>query len=328
MFILRSISACILSFIVTFLLVPVMRSLAYTFGIIDVPDGKIKTHKQATPYLGGIAVYAGFLFALAATMSLSTDIIPLVVGCTVLLFVGLLDDIITITPLQKFLGQLGAAIILVKGGFYLKDEFFHTYWFLAIPCSLLWILTITNAINLVDIMDGLAVTIAGGATLSFLVIALFAQNSTAALMVASLLGALIAFYLFNKMPARIYLGDAGALFIGGVLASVPFLFNWSLIQKYGLVSPLVILGVPILEVCSLIAIRMKNNIPFYLGSPHHFAHYLQRKKWMNKVILFFVLGVSLLLGVIAGLFLYGYLSIWHMFWVLGGVLGFWLAIVY
>lgn len=172
-----------------------------------------------------------------------------------------------------------------------------------IPLSVVWILTIINAYNLVDVMDGLATVLAIGATFSFCCIAAAgAAHFDVLILLLAFLGPLCAFFMYNKPPAAMYLGDTGSLFIGGFLSCVPFLFNWNLHNPYGLFAPIIILAVPLLEVGMLILIRTYKGIPFYQGSPHHFSMYLQKKgfsKWqivrhMFAINLLLLLGASLL----------------------------------
>ena len=199
-----------------------------------------------------------------------------------------------------------AAFCFLKAGLYLKEHFFT--WGLDIPLSFLWILTVINAFNLVDIMDGLAATISLGAAFSFMAVALY-FGEPIALFFAALIGALGAFFYYNKPQAQIYLGDAGSLFLGGVFAASPFLLPWSAFTVYGFLAPIIILGIPLLELLFLIIIRTKKGIPFYLGSPDHFAIVLQRRGWSRYQILGACLFLSTLFAGVATLFLTGVISL-------------------
>jgi UDP-GlcNAc:undecaprenyl-phosphate GlcNAc-1-phosphate transferase len=293
----------IVAFLVTYFLVPVVCKIANSLGIIDQPDGVIKKHEKATPYLGGVAVYMGFISSIALFSCLESSLFSLLVGSTVLLFVGLLDDLNPMKPYQKFLGQIIAAICFINGGFFLKEQFFQENYMIALPISLLWILTIINAFNLVDVMDGLATTIAIGSAFIFAFVALFFQLQAPALLLSALLGALVAFLWYNKPTAKIYLGDAGSLFLGGVLACVPFLFKWGVYNPYGYLAPAVILAIPLLEISTLVIIRTYKGIPFFRASPDHFSIYLRSKGWSKNFILVYVGLISLVLLGITLLFM-------------------------
>ncbi|MFC1841908.1 glycosyltransferase family 4 protein, partial [Candidatus Dependentiae bacterium] len=293
--------AFVLSFLFTIYLVPILRSLAFRFNILDQPDGVVKNHKKPVPYLGGLAVYFGFIISLAITFPFENRMFLFLVGSTILLFVGLLDDLVVMSPYQKIFGQMIAAFCFLKAGFYLKQHFFFNNM-LNIPISFLWILIVINAFNLVDVMDGLTAVLSGSATLTFLVFALYLGHTQVAILLTAFLGAIIGFFLFNKPNAKIYLGDAGALFIGGFLATVPFLFSWGTHHCYGYLTPIIVLAIPLIEVGTLILIRFYKKIPFYRGSPDHYSLYFQKKGWSKYNILLYTLGMSFVLSVFAFLF--------------------------
>jgi UDP-GlcNAc:undecaprenyl-phosphate/decaprenyl-phosphate GlcNAc-1-phosphate transferase len=293
----------IFSFLFALYLVPLVKKIAVQLGIMDIPDGQIKKHKNPTPYLGGVAVYLAFIVAIALVFPSENHVFSFFVGITLLLFIGLLDDLAPLLYYQKFAGQMIAALCFLRAGFYLKAHFFCNYW--AMPLSFLWILTMINAFNLVDVMDGLATTIAGCATLSFLIMALYLHQPIVAVLLSAFLGALVAFFWFNKPQARIYLGDSGSLFIGGFLATVPFMINWGEYNWYGYVTPLIVLALPALEVVTLVIVRTYKGIPFYLASPDHFSIYLQKKGWSRWKILGYMVFLALILFAGSFLFLVG-----------------------
>jgi UDP-GlcNAc:undecaprenyl-phosphate GlcNAc-1-phosphate transferase len=284
--------AFIISFLFTLYLVPLFSAIAFKLGVLDVPDGRIKKHDKPIPYLGGVAVYVGFMSALALVLSFENQFIFLLVGTTLLLFVGLIDDLVNLKPYQKFAGQFIAAFCLVRSGLYLKESFFlNNFW--AIPLSLLWILSVVNAFNLIDVMDGLACVTGACAAINFFIFACMTHQWQIALLLTAFIGPLIAFLYYNKPPATIYLGDAGSLFIGGVLSIVPFLQKWSFSNPYGFIAPAVILAIPLLEVGTLIVVRTYRGIPFYKPSPDHFSIYLRNKGWSKPGILIYVFLLSL-----------------------------------
>ena len=295
----------IFSFIITLYLVPFLCSLARTLRFVDVPDGKIKRHSQETPYFGGVAIYCGFLCGLAFTMPFQNQIFFLLIGTTLLLLLGLIDDLIPLRAYQKFFGQFIVALCFLKAGFYLKEHIFYNVWNL--PLSLLWILTVINAFNLVDVMDGLATLLAIAATITFVAIAAYLHHMVVLILLAAFLGPLCAFFLYNRPTARIYLGDSGSLFIGGFLATIPFLFDWGTYNRLGYLAPIIILAIPLLECFSLILIRTIKGIPFYRGSLDHFSSYLLAHDWHKKTILFYVGALSFYLGLVAYFFTIGLL---------------------
>lgn len=287
-----------ISFLLTFYLVPLFLIIAKKLNILDTPDGSVKVHEKPIPYLGGFAVYFGFITTLSLVFPFENDVFFMLLGSTMLLFTGLIDDILRLQAYQKFFWQFVAAFCFLKSGFYLKESFFlANMW--NFPISLLWILSVVNAFNLVDVMDGLATLIACCATATLLVISLFFGQQALALLLACFLGSLFAFFCYNKPPAKIYLGDAGALFIGGMLATIPFLFKWGTFNSYGFFTPAIILAIPLLEITALILIRTYKGIPFYQASPDHFSIYLQHYGWSKYQILAFILLLSAIILIIA-----------------------------
>lgn len=295
------------SLLLCYYLIPLVVQLACRLHILDLPDGNIKVHEKPVPYLGGLAVYLAFIETLALFYPFNNHILWLLLGSTLLLFVGLIDDLAVLKPGQKFLGQMMATVCFLKGGFWLKSIFFSSN--LNLFFSGFWILSIINAFNLIDVMDGLsslvALTVAG----SFFVMAIFFQQYDISLLLLAFMGALCAFFLYNKPPANIYLGDAGALFVGGFLSVIPFLLPWSSQSFEAYYASVIIFAVPLLELFFLVIIRTWLGIPFYRGSPHHFAIYLQKKGWTKKQVLGFVLFVGCYALVAAMAFLVGAITV-------------------
>jgi len=296
----------ILSFCVTSYLVPIFICIAHKCKILDCPDGLVKKHTLATPYLGGAAVYLGFLVAMALVFPFSNTFFQFLMGSSILFYLGLLDDLIAFLPAQKFIGQCIAVLCFLKAGFYLKAHFFHNIWNIAL--SGLWMLLVINAFNLIDIMDGLATTVALFVGVNFFIIALMLQNYTVAILLSAIIGALLAFLRFNKPRAAIYLGDAGSLFIGGFFSTIPFLLDWGIFHAYGFLLPIIILAIPLLEVAGLIFIRTAKGIPFFKASPDHFALYLKAQGMKEYGILSLVSAFSLIILLVVILFVQHYIS--------------------
>jgi UDP-GlcNAc:undecaprenyl-phosphate GlcNAc-1-phosphate transferase len=280
--------AAMLSFVVALVFVHCAKYIARWLYILDTPDGKVKLHARATPYLGGVAVYLSFVIVLVCSIP-SSYIVPVNfyfwLGCFFLVIIGLVDDIIVLTPAQKFLGQCVACILFLYSGCYLHISCMP---FIGIALSGLWILTIINAFNLIDVMDGLSSTIAIFACLGFMSIALYTGEYTIAFIFASLIGAITGFLVYNYPPASIYMGDAGSLFLGGIFGALPLKLNFAVHTSAGYIIPAIILAIPLLELTSLIIIRAYKKIPFYNGSPDHFSLYLQQYGWSKQLILFYI----------------------------------------
>ena len=285
----RHFFALIFSFLLGVYLVPIIILAAKKIGFMDIPDGRLKHQKEPVPYLGGVAVFLPFIITLGLCYPFENQLLWLLLGTTLLLFVGLVDDLKVLKPSQKFFGQFIAVLCFLKGEFSLKTPFFSS--FSNIAWSAFWMLSVINAFNLIDVMDGLCGTAALMSSVAFCVFAYAVGKYTTSLLLAAFAGAIAAFLIYNKPQAKIYLGDAGSLFIGGFLAAVPLLFRWDsslfanafgqcldfmrpLFQEFFI--PAIILGVPLLEGLGLFIIRSSIGIPFYKGSPHHFSIYMQK----------------------------------------------------
>jgi UDP-GlcNAc:undecaprenyl-phosphate GlcNAc-1-phosphate transferase len=302
------------SFLLGLYLVPIVIKAALKIGFMDAPDGRLKLQKQPVAYLGGVAVYLPFITVLGLSFPFDNCYLWLLLSVTLLLFIGLIDDLKVLKPQQKFFGQFLAALCFLKGGFSLKTPFMFS--FVHSTISLFWLLTIINAFNLVDVMDGLCATVALCAAVVFFIFALMQKAYTVSLLLITFIGSLGAFLMYNKPNARIYLGDAGSMFIGGFMAAVPLLLTWDpRIFSISLSSdlyelwlrplceiffiPALVLGVPLLEVIGLFIIRTKIGIPFYNGSPHHFSIYLQKRGWSKWGVLLFAIHASLAMALLA-----------------------------
>ncbi len=324
--IIRHVFSFCFSALLSYYLIPLIIGSAKKLNFLDKPDGRIKVHEVPIPHLGGITIYMAFIATLALSYPFENIILWLLLGITFLLFVGFIDDLKILKPKQKLFGQFIAVLCFLKGGFSLKANFLSSSFNLFI--SGFWMLSVINAFNLVDVMDGLSSLLAIIAAITFFIIALMFKQYAISILLLAFLGALCSFFVHNKPPAKIYLGDAGALFIGGFLSAVPLLFSWSQHAFDAYYAPIIILGVPLLEVFFLVIIRARLGIPFYWGSPHHFSIYLQNKGWSKYGVLFFAGSMSVFLSLTALLFLLNVLPVWGLFPMGIGFCSLWCYIVF
>jgi UDP-GlcNAc:undecaprenyl-phosphate GlcNAc-1-phosphate transferase len=255
---------------------PLMRKAALQLGIVDRPDGHLKKHEDVTPYLGGIAVFMAFLLTSGIFTDFGQETMGLLLSGSIALMVGLIDDFGAMSAPQKLMGQALAAIVLVRSGIYIKLEFLPTW--AAIPLTVFWILAVTNALNIIDILDGLAAGVATIAALSIAIANFMAGRHAVALMSLVLAGAILGFLRHNFHPAKIYLGDAGSLFIGFMLAALSMNAGYTRANLLAVLSPVLILGIPLFDLMLVMWIRWRNGIPMMKGSPDHFALRLRRLK--------------------------------------------------
>src|SRR5215471_8357613 len=272
----RYAAAFIMSFVFALYWTPMIRKAALQLGIVDKPDGRLKKHEDAIPYLGGIAVFIAFLFTVGIFTDFGQETLGLLLSGSIALMVGLIDDFGAMTPLQKLLGQTLAAVVLIKSGIYIKLEFLPIW--LAIPVTVLWILAVSNALNIIDILDGLASGVSVIAAISIAIANFMAGRAAVAFLSLVLAGSVLGFLRHNFFPAKIYLGDAGSLFIGFMLAALSMNAGYTRANLLAVISPVLILGIPLFDLMLVTWIRWRKGIPVTKGSPDHFALRLLRCK--------------------------------------------------
>jgi UDP-GlcNAc:undecaprenyl-phosphate GlcNAc-1-phosphate transferase len=258
---------------ITAYVTPLTIHVAHAFKITDSPDGRLKKHRNPTPYLGGLAVAAGFVVAfglLSTDESMDERGLGILAGAFMMLLLGLYDDLVNLRPGVKFLGQMLAVVALQKAGVSIQLANVPEWGNVAL--TFLWVTGVTNAVNIIDIMDGLATgTAAIAALFLFLVAALVGGDTSVPFMAIVLAGALAGFLRFNVNPARIFLGDTGSLFIGFLLGALSMLVSYSSHNRWAVVTPVVLLAVPIFDTAFVAFHRARKGIPFFRGSPDHFA---------------------------------------------------------
>ncbi len=302
-----------LAFIIAMTLVmyvtPLTIRVATTFKIHDTPDGRLKKHTRPTPYLGGLAIGAAFIitFSLLSTQALlsaNAQAMGLMAGGSMMLLLGLYDDLVNLSPAVKFFGQLLAAVVLYKAGVRIEIAALGPTANLAV--TVLWVTGITNAFNIIDVMDGLASGVALiGALFLFVISLLIGDSKTVPFMAIVLAGSLFGFLRFNFAPARIFLGDTGSLFIGFMMGALSMLVSYSVHNPLAVLTPIVLLAVPIFDTGFVAWHRARKGIPFFRGSPDHFALRLSHAGWGRRQTVLRTYGVAVLLGVLALVVVFG-----------------------
>lgn len=276
--------------------VPMARQAALAFNVVDRPDGRLKLQTEPVPYFGGLAVYLAFLISLALTFEFRQDVLGLVLAGTLMVMVGLIDDFGVLKPWPKLVGQLIAVFVLIRSG--IRIEIAALPDWLDIALTVFWMVGVINAVNIIDVMDGLAGGVGVIACLWLFVVAVINQDMMVAVMLAALAGSLTGFLRFNFYPARIYLGDSGSLFIGLMLGALAMIGKYTAVNPVSLLAPVFVLGVPIFDTLFVMYIRKLRGIPVFLGSPDHFA--LRLRRWALSVPQVAVLSyaVSFVLGAV------------------------------
>jgi len=264
---------------VSLALTPWMARTALNTGIVDKPDGGLKRHGEPVPYMGGLAVFVAFLIGFSPFYELDRQMLAILLGGTLIVLLGFLDDIGNLRPATKLLGQALAVLIVMKAGIAIKIVFLPPY--ISYPLSFLWLLGMTNAFNIIDIMDGLATGVGAIGCLFLGVVAVSSGQTGLAILILALMGALLGFLRFNYRPARIYLGDAGSLFIGFMMGAVGMVGIYARVNPVAVLAPVLILGVPIFDTLFVMTVRWMRGLNPLKGSPDHFA--LRLRKWRFTV---------------------------------------------
>jgi UDP-GlcNAc:undecaprenyl-phosphate/decaprenyl-phosphate GlcNAc-1-phosphate transferase len=295
----------IICFLLTLGITPLVKKFAYKVGATDQPNVR-KVHQKIMPRMGGLAIYIGFIAGFLILRPEDPYAGAIILGSAIILLTGMADDIFELSARVKLVGQLIAAVTVVLGG--VQIEFINLpfggeleFGPLSIPITILWIVGITNAINLIDGLDGLAagVSTIGLATIGFMAMLkgdVFVM-SIALILIVSTLG----FLYFNFHPAKIFMGDTGALFLGYMIAVLSML-GFKNVTMISLVIPLIILGVPISDTFFAIIRRIVNKSPLHAPDKSHLHHCLLRIGFTHKQTVIIIYAIAAMFSMAAIIF--------------------------
>ncbi len=269
------------AFALCVVLTPIFRNLSLAFGLVDQPDTERKLHLRAVPRIGGLPIAIAYAGSLALVLYFNAGASKIYVQHTqlfrellpaalVIFLTGLIDDIWGLKPSQKLLGQCIAAVLAVSFG--ARLSFMHLPPWACFVLSLIWLVGCTNAFNLIDGMDGLATGIALIAVISTIVVALISGNRGLALAAVPLAGALLAFLPYNFNPASVFLGDCGSLTVGFVLGCISLIWSQHATSLVGMTAPLMVIALPLIDVCLAVGRRFLRNVPLFQGDRGHIHH--------------------------------------------------------
>ncbi len=309
-------SAAVIACLINIVLIPIIIRLSHRFKWYDLPDRR-KIHTGLIPRLGGSGLFISFVAASILTPILflllargksappfNFSIIMALLGMMLIHLFGLYDDFKNLKALLKFFLQLASAAIVTAGG-YLISSITIPYigsiplGILAYPVTIIWIVGISNAVNLIDGMDGLAGGICAFAAFSMGVIALIQGVPNTAIFAFALFGSVIGFLFFNFPPAKIFMGDSGSLFLGFTLAVLP-LMGISKASAFGtLIVPITLLMIPIIDTAAAIIRRLKQKRPIISPDKQHIHHKLLDIGLSERQILSVLYGICLYLGIVS-----------------------------
>jgi len=271
---------------VTGLLIPVICRLGFRWGVLDMP-GQHKRHRFPTPNLGGISIFVGFWAAITfsyqhfpgLSAELGQFLYYVVAGGVIIFLIGLIDDLSGLSAMVKLCSQIIAGLILYAGGLRITILFIPflgpiELGYSSLPVTLLWLVGVTNSINLIDGLDGLAAGVSAIAALALLFVGIAFSLMTVIVFAAAIIGSSLVFLYFNHYPAKIFMGDSGSLFLGYLFAVISVLFPIKSYSAAAVFVPLAALGVPILETVVSFIRRTITGQKFYKADNRHLFHYL------------------------------------------------------
>ena len=253
---------------------PLAIRAARSTGFLDAPQGALKQHREPTPYLGGMAIFVPFLTASALAFALDGRFLGVLLAATLAALLGLMDDFGAMRWSVKLAGQGIVVLVLLRADVGIELDALPPWANVALTA--LWMLALMNAMNFLDIMDGLAASVAAVAAAFFLAVALMTGRMAMASLSAALLGALLGYLRFSVPPARIFLGDCGSLFLGATLGALALGLDYSAQSPWAVFAPVLILAVPVFELAFTILVRLARGRAPWRGSPDHVALRLRR----------------------------------------------------
>ena len=308
-------TALLLALIVSFLATPLVRRLAFKIGAVDVPRDSRRMHDHPIPRLGGLAIFLGFLVSVLAYAEIDIEMQGILIGAVIIVVLGIADDIHSLPAKFKFVVQIiaalcaalhGVAIEVINNPNIFSDNEYLVLGGWGIQISVIWIVAITNAVNFIDGLDGLADGISTIGALTMLILALILGEHEISLVCGALVGACVGFLPYNLNPARIFMGDTGSTFLGFILACVSI---QGLFKYYAVISflvPFIILGLPIFDTASAIIRRLLKGQSPMVADRSHIHHKLidmglnQKQAVSTLYIVSGVLGLSAVLLATSG----------------------------
>ncbi|MEH7109767.1 MULTISPECIES: glycosyltransferase family 4 protein [Bacillaceae] len=302
----------VICFFAAILLTPLVKMFAFKIGATDKPN-KRKVHSKIMPRLGGLAIYLSFLIGVLIFKPAGEFHLPIMLGAFIIILTGMLDDVKEISPKVKLAGQVAAAaIVVIYGGLnieFIKLPFGGTidFGYFSVPLTMIWIIGITNAINLIDGLDGLAGGVSSIALLTIGGMSIVMGNSYVTIMAFIVTAATIGFLFYNFHPAKIFMGDTGALFLGYII-SVLSLLGYKNVTFISLVIPVIILGVPISDTFFAIIRRLVNKQPLSAPDKSHLHHCLLKAGFSHRQTVLLIYAMAAIFGLVA--FIFSQATVW------------------
>lgn len=301
------------AFFVALIVTPIAVKVAPKIGAMDIPKDDRRMHNKAMPRFGGVAIFAGIMISLAVFTGKNAGVMSAMLGCTMIYILGLIDDIKNLRPLVKFAGQLVCAIAVYATG--LRIEFITNYFgpgnmvFGDAACfiiTVLWLVAITNAVNLIDGLDGLAAGISAISALCIGYVAYIHGQYVPTFAMMGIAGAALGFLPYNFHPAKIFMGDGGSQLLGFSIAAFSILGTVKSTTVVVVVIPALVLGLPIFDTAFAIVRRMWRHQSIGTGDKEHLHHRIMRAGFGQRRAVMLMYCISGIMGIVAVLYSRGY----------------------
>ncbi|MBI1746635.1 MAG: undecaprenyl/decaprenyl-phosphate alpha-N-acetylglucosaminyl 1-phosphate transferase [Acidobacteria bacterium] len=329
-----------LSASVSLLLTPILLRISHRYQWLDVPDGRRKIHAQPVPRLGGIAIFMAFLVTLwisflghntifAALRGQWDKVVCLLLPATLIFLIGLFDDFRGVSAKTKLSLQLLAAGLLYYNGFRIEqiaNPFGGSHWslgWLSLPITLVWLVGVTNAFNLIDGMDGLAAGIAFFVSMASFFVSVAQFKPMVSVLSIIMAGATLGFLRYNFNPARIFMGDSGSYFIGFVVGALAIQGSQKSPVAVSIAVPLLLLGLPILDTMIAIARRFLEGAPIFNPDREHIHHRLMRIAHSQRFAVIILYGATAFLGLSSWLMVIMHSQLAAVISLTAGLAAFW-----
>ena len=294
--------------IISFAVTPIVKAIAPKIGAMDIPKDGRRVHDHPIPRLGGLAIFTAFIIGVLIYVDIDVQIRGILIGAVIIVILGVIDDIVSLPALLKFVVQIIAALIVVLHG--IRIEFMSAFFgnndvflvgALAIPLTVFWIVGVTNAVNLIDGLDGLCCGVSTIGSITMLVVALnvASEDFRIPLILASLVGACIGFLPYNLNPAKIFMGDTGALLLGFVLSTVSIIGFFKFFAVISFAVPFLALGLPLFDTVFAIIRRLSRGQNPMTPDRGHIHHRLIDSGLNQKKAVAVLYSISAFLGVLA-----------------------------
>ena len=303
----KLIMAAGVAFLICFGMTPPVKRFAELIGAVDQPSER-RINKVPIPRMGGLAIFLGFVLTALLFVPLSTQVTGILLGAVIIAVMGAVDDIVSLNPWIKLLGQIVAAVVVIRCGVVfdavsdpnpLSEVAFIEIGWLSVPLTVLWIVACTNAVNLIDGLDGLAVGVSAISSLTMLVVSLIVSDPAVSLLLAALTGACLGFMPYNLNPAKIFMGDVGSQLLGFVLSTVSILGLFKMHAIITFVVPFLALALPLADTTFAFFRRiLRGQSPFH-PDRGHLHHRLLDMGLSQKQAVALMYGISALLGIAA-----------------------------